>query len=134
MVQLAATVFGAAAIMICASVDGHVSVDILTSKLKRKPRGAMLYFAHFVDLAYYGCLCFCVGKIAWEKVLTHEVSDTLHIPLAPFRFWVCFCFACGLIIKIVKIMKVQEVLPTLQSNREKELEELDADKLREQDV
>lgn len=134
LVQISACVFGAAAVAICALQDGHVCVDIITSKLPQNPRGALLYFAHIIDLLYYGVICFCVAKIGMEKILTGETSDTLLVPLAPFRLWVAFCFLCGVIIKIVKIIKVKDVLPTLQSNREKELEELDPDKLRETDV
>lgn len=134
LVQIAACVFGAAAVAICALQDGHVCVDILTSKLHQKPRGALLYFAHTVDLLYYCMICFCVAKIGMEKFLTGETSDTILIPLAPFRCWVAFCFLCGTIIKIIKIIKVRDVLPNLRSNREKELEELNADKLREIDI
>lgn len=134
LVQIAACVFGAAAVAICAAQDGHVSVDVITSKLPKAPRAAAIYLAHVVDLLYYGFICVCVTKIGFEKILTNEVSDTTHIPLWPFRLWVGLCFLCGVIIKLVKIIKTKETLEHLQSNREKELEEIDAEKLQQSDV
>jgi len=90
---------------------GHVSVDIIVSRLSQKKQA-------FVDLFNHGATIIILLLIAWRCSLTAlelydtmETTGTVPIPVFPFVFVVAFgCLAMGLellrdCIKIVGLFK-----------------------------
>ncbi|MCL1828786.1 MAG: TRAP transporter small permease [Oscillospiraceae bacterium] len=108
MTGLFTATFGSAAIVICAMKDSHISVDILTSRVKGLSKVSLAYFARIVDLIYYGTISFCAVALGYSKILTREVSDMMKIPVAPFRLWLAFCFFVTIFVRIYQMRDIRE--------------------------
>jgi TRAP-type C4-dicarboxylate transport system permease small subunit len=70
--------------------DGHIRIDILTSRFPRSVRLVLDVFAHFL-----GCILWAF--VAWRVFLygitlkkSHSISGMLPIPVFPFVFIVAF--------------------------------------------
>ena len=114
LVGLSGLLFGAAAIVTCCIMDGHVIVDIAISHLKGVPHIIQLLIAEVLELAYYLFMAYACWVLAIQKFISNEVADTTKIPLGYFRLYIAICFALVVIVKISKIVYVKQKAKKLE--------------------
>lgn len=105
LVALCVVTFGSAAIVICAMQEGHVRVDVITERLKGLPKLTLAYLSYLIDILYYAVFCYCLYAYGYTKILSGEVSDTLKIPVAPFRIWMAVCITLIALVKLYQALK-----------------------------
>jgi len=124
MVGLAVVLFGSAAIATATMMDGHIAVDLFTSRFKYKAKYACGLFSQGVDFLYWVAIAFCVGKYAYARLLTWEVTDVARLPVAVFRVWMVYCLIIVLIVRIHKMTQLKEKLQKSESRFEQEQREV----------
>lgn len=108
---LCATMFVALAIPVATYEGSHIFVELLTSHLRGAARKATKYIARVCDLVFAVLYAYAGWKIALQKFATMEASDTLRIPVWPFRFlWVLCCLLMIMfsIYRLVRIPKEKD--------------------------
>ena len=116
IVELFAVLFACLSMAYCASVRGHVRIDVVTSRLSRRTQ-SIVY-----SIGYFLCAAVCPFIIYQGMILgisfaqdPNQVSTLLHIPLSPFRFVLVFGF---LLIFLVMLVHVFRPLPSEDEQRE----------------
>jgi TRAP-type C4-dicarboxylate transport system permease small subunit len=96
-------------VLVYATLRGRqVSVTMLSSRLPARAQAILRSFTTFIGILMWSLLAFVGGKYAFRKWVEGEASDSLSIPIAPFRFvWVLACtvMALLLIVQLVKQLK-----------------------------
>lgn len=118
MTGLFAVVFASSAILVSMAEEGQTVVDLFVDKLTGKSKIIQRIISHIVDLVYYGILAFAAWNLGFSKLMNHEVTSTIHFPVAPFRLYWC---ACAAIIVIIEIIKIVEDIKSSKSTSENEI-------------
>ena len=114
LVSMAFVVCGAFAIGYTQLIKGHININIVSDRLKRRPRAGLYLFSHLVSLA----ACAMVGWQGWLRMTDyfHKTvggqTVTIGLPIWPFMlifslgfFWVAFIFIIDIYDSIVEVMK-----------------------------
>ena len=132
MVGLCVVTFGSSALVTCAIQEGHIKVDIVTEKLKKLPKLGLSYFAYLLDILYYGVFSYCLYTYGYTKILSKEASESLKIPIAPFRLWMAFCITLIVLVKLYQAFKEKQKIEGLETEKkldrtEKMVKKMEAD-------
>ena len=116
IVELFAVLFACLSMAYCASVRGHVRIDVLTSRLSRRTQ-SIVY-----SIGFFLCAAICPFIIYQGFILglsfaqdPNQVSTLLNIPLSPFRFILVFGF---LLIFLVMLVLGFRLLPSEEELKE----------------
>jgi TRAP-type C4-dicarboxylate transport system permease small subunit len=74
----------------CAVTRGHISVDVLTSRLPPKGRAIVNVIGCFLGIILFGFMTWCSIRSAIEDLASHRTTGIVHIPIYPFVFVVAF--------------------------------------------
>jgi TRAP-type C4-dicarboxylate transport system permease small subunit len=74
----------------CAVQRGHISIDVLTSRLPPKSRAIVDVFGCFLGIVLFGFMAWCSIRSGIGELASHRVTGLLHIPIYPFIFVVAF--------------------------------------------
>lgn len=108
MTGLCAALFSAMAIPMATLTEGHIAVELVTSRLPVKLRIVLDYIARVCEMAVAGVLSYCCFKMAITMMGTNETTDTMNIPIWPVRFIWAFCLFLMVIYSIMNIAKVKK--------------------------
>ena len=110
-------IFASACIPICMIEKNHVTVDVLTMRLPGLPYRVLEYISGVIDIFSYVILAYAGYVIAFKKITTSEVSDTLKIPVGPMRLFWAVCVCVMIIIRIIQLVQLSKT--KLQSREER---------------
>lgn len=119
LVGLSGLLFGSAAIVTCAIMEGHVVVDLVVGHLRGVPHIIQLIIAELLELAYYAFMAYAGWILAVQKIVSNELADTTKIPLGIFRMYIAVCFILAVVVKISKIVYVKQ-----RAKKQEELHEM----------
>ena len=88
---------------------GHVTVDILLSRLPPRARKASLVVAASLSLLIWLAAAWAGASLAFDNGL-QEVTDILDIPLLPFRLIFIFClflFCLTYLLDLLRLFRVK---------------------------
>jgi TRAP-type C4-dicarboxylate transport system permease small subunit len=68
----------------CCVTKGHISVDLLTSRLSKKGQAILQVFAYLLGLILFAFMTWCSVLSALEEMASHRVTGILLIPIYPF--------------------------------------------------
>ena len=105
---LCATMFVALSIPVATYEGSHIFVELLTSHLHGVARKVTKYIARFFDLLFSIIYAYAGWKIAVQKFATLEASDTLRIPVWPFRFLWVICCVLMIVFSIYRISQIHK--------------------------
>ena len=74
----------------CAVRRGHISVDVLVSKLPPKAKAIVETFGCFLGVMLFGFMAWCSIISGIDELAAHRVTGIVHIPIYPFIFVVAF--------------------------------------------
>lgn len=105
---LCATMFVALAIPVATFEGSHIFVELLTSHLHGVTKRVTEYIDRVFDLLFEVLYFWAGWKIALQKFATMEATDTLHIPVWPFRFLWVLCCALMIVFTIYNIFQIHK--------------------------
>lgn len=125
MVGLCCSIMASMAIPMATLMNGHVAVDIFVQSLGKKAQMRLEYFAKLMDAAIGVSLAYAALRFALKMLSVRETTDTLSIPVWPFRFvWTL----CGVLIVAFSIYNICMIPKKYQgrilSQAEEELQEV----------
>lgn len=92
MVGLCCCIMASMAIPMGTLMGSHVAVDIVVQAMKPKWQMAFEFFARIVDVLVGCVLTFCTYRFAVGMFDVQETTQTLGIPVWPFRYlWMLGC-------------------------------------------
>jgi TRAP-type transport system small permease protein len=100
---LAGAIVVAAAVGFTARERGNVAVDVLMTRLKPRVRAVFDVATYFLSLAGVSFLLYAVIRDAFKSVRMGDITITMAISTAPFKFaWAAglFILACFLVVHI----------------------------------
>lgn len=83
----------------CEYARKHTSVDMLTIRMKDRPRIWLDQFNNIISFVYWFTICYATVRVTIDKARVGEVTDLLKVSIVPFR--VVWSFALGLMVLIV---------------------------------
>jgi TRAP-type C4-dicarboxylate transport system permease small subunit len=68
----------------CCATKGHISVDLLTSRLSKKGQVILEVLGYLLGLILFAFMTWCSILSALEEMASHRVTGILLIPIYPF--------------------------------------------------
>ena len=70
----------------CCITKGHISVDLLTSRLSKRGQAILEIFSYFLGIVLFVFMTYCSILSAFEEIASHRMTGILQIPIYPFIF------------------------------------------------
>ena len=120
---LFATMFVAVSIPVATLRGTHIFVELLTSHLHGAARMITEYIARFFDLVLAVLYSYTGFDLAMQKFAASESTDTLSVPIWPFRFLWVICSILMILFTIYNIVRIPKRLQSEGSSLDAEISE-----------
>ena len=88
------------------TVQGHVVVDVFTSRYPQRFQRALSVIALFLSLIIVGLICWGSIQLGLSQLRVGESSVLLKIPAAPFIFVLAFGSALLFLVIIIQFIRI----------------------------
>lgn len=112
LVGLLSVVFSSFAITYTTLKHCHIAVNVLTSRLPQRAQAICNIIVSLIGVLLLFLMAWTGGKFAMEQWVKKEITDTLYIPIAPFRFvlvvalvFFCLILVMDLINSFIKVVR-----------------------------
>jgi TRAP-type C4-dicarboxylate transport system permease small subunit len=103
IVQAAASVAGASAIVGATLVGAHASIHILTDRVSFPAKRMLSIAANALAFLFFAIVAFGCGWVAWDLHAGQEQSELLALPILPLRLFVTAAFGATAMIFLVRL-------------------------------
>jgi TRAP-type C4-dicarboxylate transport system permease small subunit len=90
----------------CGARKGHISVELITSRLPSKTLAIIDIITHFLGIVLFIFMAWGSCVLAINEFESHHVTGILPIPIYPFVFVVMFGSAMLAVVLIVQLTRV----------------------------
>ena len=120
---LFATMFVAVSIPVATLRGTHIFVELLTTHLRGAARMATEYIARVFDLVLAVLYSYTGYNLAVQKFSAGEATDTLGVPIWPFRFLWVLCSVLMIIYTVYNIVMIPKRRKVESSSLDTEIAE-----------
>ncbi|KQS03762.1 hypothetical protein ASG11_05465 [Sphingomonas sp. Leaf357] len=103
VVQAAASVTGASAIVGATLVGAHASIHIVTDRVAPPMRRLLSISANTLAALFFAILTLGCGWVAWDLHAGQEQSELLALPILPLRIFATAAFGAAAAIFLVRL-------------------------------
>jgi TRAP-type C4-dicarboxylate transport system permease small subunit len=95
--QVAAVVALSSAVLLVSFMNRHATVDLIVGRASERTKSILAQIGRAALALTFGLIAFGSAWVAADFWPTHEMTEMLAIPLAPFRLiWIAACVAATL--------------------------------------
>lgn len=128
IVQYTALLFASTSVPICVLERAHITVDVVTMRLPAISYRVLEIISGIINIIAYIILAYAGYVLAFKKISTAEVSDTLHFPIGPLRLFWAVCVTLVVILSVIQLIQTMKSKPLSRAERQAALKaEADVD-------